>query len=315
MRREWFDPFRSDVEVVFAAAEQLVQKYPEPMSEHALEQLHLVNPLLRDSGHSYIGYIIPLWMQLSDGLPPEKAHKLSTACLLHMLYFLNQDEVMDEQPEDVTLKLSLGNLYYVDAICAYSELFSLSSPFWTYFRQYVEDWAMSVNGENTIDYFKRSPLFIAQKAAPLQLGAAGSLLLLEQEHRITPVCSAVNIALMTLQMTDDFTDTKQDAVHGNYNSFLSHISAALEHNYPVHPVSERIHDNVYNTQLMNSYVDIAQQYNIRLTSSNSGITHLEAFNSYLCGILGQTVQDIEQHKKMLFQGGFHYWISEKQHLS
>ncbi|EAU0466181.1 hypothetical protein C3519_26600, partial [Salmonella enterica] len=173
----------------------------------------------------------------------------------------------------------------------------------------------SVTGENSIDYFKRSPLLIAQKAAPLQLGAAGSLLLLEQKHRITPVCSAVNIALMTLQMTDDFTDTKQDAVHGNYNSFLSHISAALEHNYPVHPVSERVHDNVYNTQFMNSYVDIAQRYNIRLTSSNSGISHLEAFNSYLCDMLGQAVQDIEQHKKMLLQGGFHYWISEKQHLS
>ncbi|MFC9706888.1 hypothetical protein ACFTRD_01860 [Paenibacillus sp. NPDC056933] len=315
MRREWFDPFKSDVEVVFAAAEQLVQKYPEPMSEHALEQIHLVNPLLRDSGHSYIGYIIPLWMHLSDGLPQAKAHRLSTACLMHMLYFLNQDEVMDERPTDTTLKLSLGNLYYMDALCAYSELFRLSSPFWTYFRQYVEDWAISVTGENSIDYFKRSPLLIAQKAAPLQLGTAGSLLLLEQGHRITSVCSAVNIALMTLQMTDDFTDTKQDAVHGNYNSFLSHISAALEHPYPAHPVSECVHDNVYNTQFMNSYVNIARQYNMKLTSSNLGIPHLEAFNSYLCSILGQAVQNIEQHKKMLLQGGFHYWMSEQHHGS
>lgn len=311
MRREWFDPFKSDVEVVFAAAEQLVQNYPEPMSEHALEQIHLVNPLLRDSGNSYIGYIIPLWMQCSDGLPQEKAHKLSTACLIHMLYFLNLDEVMDEQPQDATLKLSLGNLYYMDALHAYSELFSLSSSFWTYFRQYTVDWAMSVTGENSIDYFKNNPLLIAQKAAPLQLGTAAALLLLEQEPRIAEVSSAVNIALMTLQMTDDFTDTKHDAVHGNYNSFLSHISTALEHKYPAHPVSERIHDNVYNTQFMHSYMDIAQQYHIMLTSANSGISHLEAFNSYLCSTLGQAVHDIEQHKKMLLQGGFQYWISEK----
>lgn len=312
MRRDWLDPFRSDLEVVFASAEQLVRKYPEPLSRHALEQLHSVNPLLRDSGHSYIGYIIPLWMQYSDQLPQEKAHQLSTACLIHMLYFLNQDDVMDEQPENAALKLSLGNLYYMDALQSYSALFDLSSTFWIYFRQYVVDWAVSVTGEHFIDYFQQHPLLIAQKAAPLLIGATGALLLLNQSERIIPVCSAINITLMTLQMTDDFTDTHQDAVHGNYNSYLSHISAALNHNYPAHPLSERIHDNVYNTQLMNSYVDIALHYNRTLTSSNLGISHLEVFDSYLCSTLVQAVQDITQRKKRLLQGGFHHWISDQQ---
>ncbi|WP_053061464.1 hypothetical protein [Paenibacillus sp. VT-400] len=312
MRKDWLDPFRSDLEVVFSSAEQLVREYPEPLSGHALEQLRSVNPLLRDSGHSYIGYITPLWMQHSDKLPPEKAHQLSTACLIHMLYFLNQDDVMDEQPENATLKLSLGNLYYMDALQSYSVLFNPSSTFWVYFRQYVVDWALSVTGEHSIDYFQQNPLLIAQKAAPLLIGATGALLLLNQSDRIIPVCSAINITLMTLQMTDDFTDTQQDAVHGNYNSYLSHISAALNHNYPVQPLSERIHDNVYNTQLMNSYVDIAYHYNRTLTSSNLGISHLEAFDSYLCSTLVQAVQDITQRKKQLLQGGFHHWISEQQ---
>ncbi|MEK3706655.1 hypothetical protein MKY87_21665 [Paenibacillus sp. FSL R7-0198] len=312
MRKDWLDPFRSDLEVVFASAEELVRKYPEPLSGHALEQLRSVNPLLRDSGHSYIGYIIPLWMQHSDKLPPEKAHQLSTACLIHMLYFLNQDDVMDEQPENATLKLSLGNLYYMDALQSYSVLFNLSSTFWVYFRQYVVDWAVSVTGEHSIDYFQQNPLLIAQKAAPLLIGATGALLLLNQSDRIIPVCSAINITLMTLQMTDDFTDTQQDAVHANYNSYLSHISAALNHNYPVYPLSERIHDNVYNTQLMNSYVDIAYHYNRTLTSSNLGTSHLEAFNSNLCSTLVQAVQDITQRKKRLLHGGFHHWISEQQ---
>ncbi|OMF14297.1 hypothetical protein BK131_12535 [Paenibacillus amylolyticus] len=312
MRKDWLDPFRSDLEIVFASAEQLVRKYPEPLSGYALEQLHSVNPLLRDSGHSYIGYIIPLWMQHSDKLPQEKALQLSTACLIHMLYFLNQDDVMDEQPEDTTWKLSLGNLYYMDALQSYSELFDPPSIFWIYFRQYVVDWAVSVTGEHSIDYFQKSPLLIAQKAAPLLIGATGALLMQKESDRIIPVCSGINITLMTLQMTDDFTDTQQDAVHGNYNSYLSHISAALNHNYPAHPLSERIHDNVYNTQLMNSYVDIAYQYNRTLTSSNLGISHLETFNAYLCSTLVQAVQDITQRKKRLLQGGFHHWISEQQ---
>jgi hypothetical protein len=312
MRREWLDPFRSDLEAVFASAEELVRKYPEPLSGYGLEQLHSVNPLLRDSGHSYIGYIIPLWMQHSDGLSREHAHQLSTACLIHMLYFLNQDDVMDEQPENATRKLSLGNLYYLDALQSYSELFEPTSTFWIYFRQYVVDWAVSVTGEHFIDYFQHNPLLIAQKAAPLLIGATGALLLLEQSDQMNPVCSAINITLMTLQMTDDFTDTQQDAVHGNYNSYLSHISAALNHNYPDHPLSERIHDNVYSTQLMNSYVDIANHYNRTLTSSNLGISHLEAFNSYLCSTLVQAVQEITQRKKRLLQGGFHYWISDQQ---
>lgn len=310
MRREWLDPFRSDLEVVFAAAEQLVQNYPESLSEHALKQLHSTNPLLRDSGHSYIGYIIPLWMQISDGLPTQTAHKLSTACLIHMLYFLNQDEVMDDRPDDSTLKLSLGNLYYMDALRIYSDLFSPTSLFWTYFRQYVTDWAVSVNGEKSLDYFKENPLLIAQKAAPLHLGAAGALLLLEQKDRIVNVCSAVNIALMTLQMTDDFNDMDLDAAQGNYNSFLSHISSALQLTYPEQPLSERIRDNMYSTPIMNSYVDIAYRYHDNLTSSNSGIPHLLSFNTHLCQTLVQAVEAIKQHKKMLHQGGFHYWISE-----
>ncbi|MGF9697501.1 hypothetical protein [Paenibacillus sp. MABNR03] len=310
MRREWFDPFRSDLEVVFAAAEQLVQNYPEPMAGHALEQLHLINPLLRDSGHSYIGYIIPLWMQISDGLPPQTAHKLSTACLIHMMYFLNLDEVMDERPEDSTLKLSLGNLYYMDALRVYSDLFSPSSQFWTYFRQYVADWAVSVNGEKQMDYFKDNPLLIAHKAAPLQLGAVGALLLLDQTHRIAAVCPDINIALMTLQMTDDFNDMDQDAAQGNYNSFLSHVSAALKLPYPTRTLSERIRNNMYSTPIMNSYVDIAYRYHNTLTSSNSGISHLFAFDTHLCETLVQAVEAIKQHKRSLHQGGFHYWISE-----
>ena len=76
---------------------------------------------------------------------------------------------MDDRPDDSTLKLSLGNLYYMDALRIYSDLFSPTSLFWTYFRQYVTDWAVSVNGEKSLDYFKENPLLIAQKAAPFNL--------------------------------------------------------------------------------------------------------------------------------------------------
>lgn len=313
MRREWFDPFRSDVEVVFAAAEQLVQNYPGPISHYAGEQLQLANPLLRDSGHSYIGYIIPLWMQHSGPgrLPSETAHKLSTACLIHMLYFLIQDEIMDQRPEDITLKLALGNLYYVDALGIYRELFGNTSLFWSYYRQYVMEWSTGVTEETMSDPFGINPLRSAQKAAPLLLGAVGTLLLLEQEERIPSLCADLNIALMTLQMTDDFTDFNEDAEHGNYNSFLSHVSSAMKLDYPAYPVSEQVIRNTYNSGFMKSYADIARHH-YTLTSSNDWIPQLRSFNLFLCSALDQAIEEVEAHKKSLMHGGFSYLIHASQ---
>lgn len=312
MQREWLDPYMFDVNALFASTEERLRQYPDPLAARALEQLRLLHPVTKGAGHSCIGYITPLWMQYTDGLPSEQAHQLSTACLLHMLYFLNLDDVMDEPTENAVLKLSLGNLYYIDAIQIYGALFEPASDFWNYFRQVLQEWAVSVNGELHIDYFQQHPLLIAQKASPSKIGAIGSLLLLEQPERIASVCDALNIVLMTLQMTDDFTDMKQDAVHGSYNSYLSHISAALHQEYRAHSLHESAHHNVFNSQFMNTYVDIAQQYNNALTSSNEALPQFIVFNSDLCSRLVQAVQDIEDHKKRLYQGGFHYWISELQ---
>ena len=313
MQREWLDPYMLDVKAVFESVEERLRQYPDSLAEHALEQLRLLNPTFRrDSEHSSIGYITPLWMQYTDGLSPDQAHQLSTACLLHMMYFLNLDDVMDEPTEDAVLKLSLGNLCYMDAIQVYSALFEPSSAFWNYFRQLLQDWAVSVNGELHVDFFQQNPLLIAQKASPSLLGAIGSLLLLRQTDRITSICAGLNIVLMTLQMTDDFTDTKQDAEHGNYNSYLSHISAALQQEYPTFPFNESTSHNVFNSQFMNSYADIAHHFNDILISSNDDLPQLVSLNSYLCKLLIQAIQEIQQRKKGLYRGGFHYWISESQ---
>ncbi|MDM5279491.1 hypothetical protein QUF95_19005 [Paenibacillus silvae] len=314
MRREWLDPYTSDVEAVFAAAEDKLRQYPESLARHALEQLHQLHPVRTDSGLSCIGYISPLWMHHTDGLPLDKAHLLGTACLLHMLYFLNMDDVMDEPEEDAVAKLTLGNLYYVDALQLYSLLFEPSSVFWVHFRRVIQDWAVSVNGERHIDYFQLNPLLIAQKASPSQLGAIGSLLLLEQPARIPSICDALNIVLMTLQMTDDFTDMKQDALHGNYNSYLSHISAALHHDYAIHSVNDSILNHIYNSYFMDSYAEIASQFKRILESYNSVLPQYIVLNSYLYNALVQAVLDIKQRKKRLYQGGFHYWISESSSM-
>ncbi|PYE48560.1 hypothetical protein HUB98_22640 [Paenibacillus barcinonensis] len=310
IRREWLDPYTPDIEAVFAAAEDKLRQYPESLTRHALEQLHQLHPVRKDSGLSCIGYITPLWMHHTDGLPLEKAHLLSTACLLHMLYFLNMDDVMDEPEENAVAKLTVGNLYYLDALQLYSLLFEPTSEFWVHFRRVIQEWAVSVNGERHIDYFQLNPLLIAQKASPSQLGAIGSQLLLEQPGRISTICDALNIVLMTLQMTDDFTDMKQDAVHGNYNSYLSHISAALHQDYLTHPVHDSILDHVYHSHFMDSYAEIASHFKSVLTSSNSALPQYIVLNSYLHSALIQAVLDIKQRKKRLYQGGFHYWISE-----
>ena len=305
VQREWLDPYMLDVEAVFDSVEELLRQYPDSMARPALEQLRLLHPIRKNSGHSYIGYITPLWMQYTDELSPEQAHRLSKACLLHMMYFLNLDDVMDAPTENVVLKLSWGNLCYLDAFRIYSTLFEPSSVFWHHFNQVLQEWALSVNGELSVDYFQQSPLLISRKASPTHLGVIGSLLLLKQPDRISSVCGTLNIVLMTLQMTDDFTDTKQDAMHGNYNSYLSHLSAALQQEYPTnHTLNESIHHNVYNSQFMNSYADVAQRYNNIISSSNSALSQFSTLNSYLCNSLVQAIQEIELRKKDFTEVGF-----------
>ena len=76
-------------------------------------------------------------------LPPESMNKLSLANVFVMLYYFIQDDIMDSAKGEHKDKLPLANLFHMQFLSIYRELFPSSSPFWSYYETYITEWSRS----------------------------------------------------------------------------------------------------------------------------------------------------------------------------
>ncbi|MBW7454904.1 hypothetical protein K0U00_12755, partial [Paenibacillus sepulcri] len=185
----WKTSFNGELAVVFGNAEAVVSAFPEPLAARGLDYLGQYNPLVPESTKNYICYLLPFWLQEATGADTEICRKLSLANVYIMLYFFVQDDLMDTSPADWKEQLALGNLLYVAFLDIYRETFPPASPFWHYFRSYIEDWAVAVATEGQAPYSDRA---LAMKASPVKLASTGALLLTGRESLIPAVSDTVD---------------------------------------------------------------------------------------------------------------------------
>ncbi|NRF92308.1 hypothetical protein HQN89_14945 [Paenibacillus frigoriresistens] len=124
----WFLAHEKDLADVFAEAEHIISTFPTPLDHLGLAYLATFDGRKEESTKNYICYLLPYWMKDITELPPESMNKLSLANVFVMLYYFIQDDIMDSAKGEHKDKLPLANLFHMQFLSIYREMFPAGSP-------------------------------------------------------------------------------------------------------------------------------------------------------------------------------------------
>lgn len=309
---DWYNNYKTNLISVFTMAEQQIATFPQPLHTMGLAFADKFNPVKHDSGKDYICTLLPFWIKEWAGINDLQCEQLALANVYGMLYFFIQDEVMDSrQPSgDWKEQLALGNLLLLEMFKVFRTLFPSDSVFWSYYDGYTATWADSVVNENRLNYFVNDLLHTAGKASPVKIASTGALLLTGREQLIPAMENAVDIALATLQMADDWADWREDFADGSYNGLIAMIAAGRSSD--AKPLTEKdIENAIYIRCCMNAYTAIARNNHDKLITLGIEANELIDFHTYILNHLNHIAETIDTNMTMRLKGGFHYFLSTK----
>ncbi|MFF2483382.1 hypothetical protein [Paenibacillus sp. NPDC058071] len=299
---EYFKPYEEDVRTVFEEVRAKIGRFPEPFSTLGQQQLEHYDPFKADSAKNYICYLLPYWMTDAVPLSRKQAGQLTTAGLFYMLYYFIVDDAMDADREHTGDLLALGHLFHIESQLLFQELFPGDSPFWSYMRKYVQEWAVAVVSEKKDDYFQIDPLLLARKAAPVKLYSTGAMLLTGQPAFIDIAEQWVDRALTVLQMADDWQDWREDLENGSYNSLLSMLGH-YEHAQDSDAIMKEIHLHM----ALDRFLERLALWP-PLPSSALKLPYLSTFSETIVNQLVNTAARIRERKADLLAGGLHHYL-------
>lgn len=307
----WLTDYTAELDEVFAETEQRIASLPAPFDDMGTAYLNAFHPLRRNSTKNYICYLLPYWLNRSSSISGNDSacRRMAVANVIVMLYFFIQDDLMDAPPPEWKERLVLANLLHAILVELYVPLFPASSPFWSYYRQYVTEWAFGVTTEHTGDDWIDRPICIAHKASPVKLASSGFMLLSGCDESIPAVSAMIDQVLITLQMADDLADWRDDVRQGNANCLLSMIRNEQEGFGKRELTDREVKAALYLRGSLNRYAAIAVERHGRLLRTGPRIEHLLAFHEFLTNGLLETAETIERDKSRLLMGGFSYFMS------
>jgi hypothetical protein len=306
---KWLTAYEKQLVDVFNEARQIVRQFPTPMDQLGLAYLAKFDASDAGSTKNYICYLLPYWMEDICELPPDTFNKLSLANVFVMLYYFIQDDIMDSAKGEHTTKLPLGNLFHLQFLKIYRELFQTHSPFWNYYETYIIEWSQSVTNETLSDYFHNDIRQIAKKASPVKNASTAALLLTNQAELIPVVSEAVEQTLVTLQMLDDWADWEEDMEDKSYNCLLASIRMRLQLPAESELTPEIVKHQLYVLDFLASYGAVADQHHKDLLDLPIAMNPMVNFHASIVQNIYALAEEIKNRRSTLASGGFYYFLS------
>ncbi|MCC7161895.1 MAG: hypothetical protein IT331_05355 [Anaerolineae bacterium] len=185
-----------------------------------------------DSPQWTLEWALPYWLASALALAPEISTHLVLCNALGLSYIRLEDDLADgEIPEPDRLPaLLLAHHFYQTTVLNYLELFDHRSPFWRYFKLWLEDWVSGTLGFDASKplplsaYDDRDYLALAQRGAPLKIGCAAACLLADRTDALDPLAGALDHALVAMVLLDHLDDWDRDLQASRYNAFVASAS-------------------------------------------------------------------------------------------
>ncbi len=311
-QEQWLDAYSGELAHIFKEVEQSISEFPDALRRRGLHYISLFHPLLSNSTKNYICYLLPYWLQSWSGISQSDCRRLAVANVWVMLQYFSLDDAMDERPDDSKERLALAQLFSAFSLNEYRGLFNSDSAFWPAMNRYIANWAEAVVEEDNVDYFTIERSKLAWKAAPVKLAAAGAFVRGKREHLLAQAERAIDIVLVTLQMSDDWNDWQEDLATGSYNSLLSLIRSKIGAKPDQSLTKQQYLSALYDLQLHIEFAEEARQQEERLHEAQSQSLELNAFHQHLVHSMTTRSTAISNETHLLTRGGFYWWLSNKR---
>ncbi|MFC5528185.1 hypothetical protein [Cohnella yongneupensis] len=308
------EQYSEELEFIFLEASKEMAELPEGLRERGQELLALSHPLRNGGRANRISYLLPYWMRDRTHSPIELCGDLAVGNIYAMLrYFLLDDAMdgMERNPEGIRSSLALGQLLEELFRRRYQRHFPHDSMLWDCYRRYVGEWASAVYSEMAHPINPKDFEALARKAAPVKLGASGLLLHAGMPDRIPDAELAIDMALAALQLSDDWTDWRDDLPSPNGNAFLSIVRSSLPQ-FAGETLDERaVRTAIYHYHAVDILADIAESYVERLQQDPLVPERLVAFADAIAEGIRKDAERIEKSKLSLAaEGGLSHLLSK-----
>ncbi|MEJ2209228.1 MAG: hypothetical protein P8129_09355 [Anaerolineae bacterium] len=188
-----------------------------------------------DSPNWALEWSLPFWLGQAFGLEADVMRALTQANLFGLAYVRLQDDVIDGELASTEAVIApavaplLATALYHLWLEPYRELFDAASPFWRYFDIYLAQWLRGSLRDRPATEAGRWPvvdrehaLALAERGAPLKIGATGACLLADRERDVPAAEAALDHLLGAAVLIDHAQDWRQDLASGRYNAFVAY---------------------------------------------------------------------------------------------
>ncbi|MFC5403358.1 hypothetical protein [Cohnella soli] len=316
---EWMKQFEREIEDTFREAEKEASLFPFPLNGIGVDHLAKLNPLRSGQGSNLITFLLPYWLSEYAGSSPEVGRELAVGNVFAMLHFFLLDDAMDEggimkgAGAPSRRLLALGQLCHAAFQGRYDRI---AVPGWSWSasnNEYVRQWAEAVAEEGEVAADPGDVGRLARKSAPVKLCVAVILRLSGREDRLPELEKAVDLALATLQLSDDWTDWREDLAGGQEkcNAFLTLARERIA--LPLaEPLDERqVRRAIYRANAAGALSDIADGYSERMSRLTDIPGELYAFQRATAAGIREGADEVAAVKtRLAVEGGLSYFLSQ-----
>lgn len=311
--------YREEIARIFGIAEREIAELPLAVRDIGKALLSRSNPLTNGGGTNAISFLLPYWIQETTNAPLHVCRDLAVGNLYIMLHYFVLDDAMDGSTGRLAAglrrSLALGQLLQGMYRERYARYFPSESPLWRYEHHYMREWAAVVSREGEVPADPRDRGQLAGKAAPIKLCAAGLLQWTGREEQIPGMEESVELALAILQLSDDYTDWREDLDKPVGNAFLTIVREKLELSAE-EPLDERaVRQAIYRRGCVSLLADIAEAYVERLRAIPDVPSGLSDFGSKVAHDLSDEAARIDEAiHDLALGGGLSHFLSNLQKL-
>jgi hypothetical protein len=157
---------------------------------------------------------LPWWLGSRFGLDPDVALSLVVSNVLGLLAVRLSDDIADGEldPEDVEDAGALATSAVDQALVPYRELFSMGSPFWSFYERSMATWRSGAEGPDH-----------AARAAPIKIAAVACCMLAERMDAWPILEASLDRAMTAFVLYDAFCDWEADLAAGRWNAFVASV--------------------------------------------------------------------------------------------
>lgn len=310
----------AEIAAIFADAAAGAASYAGALGETIAALIARADPTARgDRASNYIAFLLPEWIGEQTAAPAGLRRDLAAGNVYAMLHFFLLDDLMDggETGAGTRRALAAGQLLHALFMARYGRHYPPDSPLWDYYRSYLVQWGEAVAAEGERPAEPGDYRALAAKSALVKLCAAGLLLSAGQTERIAAAEEAIELALASLQLADDWADWRDDLKEeARCNAFLTLVRRECLALPDERPLEERlVRQAIYRRGALKALTEIVAGHGERMSRLPAVAPGLLRFHGMILAGLRKDMRAVEiEADALAIDGGFSYFLSKMKDL-